>query len=189
MIKTFVMMGLPGAGKGKQTGLLSEKTGFVAFTTSAGLREVVASGSGAGKKIEEAMKTGTLVPDWLAAYFLEKNLLVLKESEGIIFDGGGRREAEAKLFAEICEWLGRDFRVIHLNVTEETAMERLGKRREIESRHDDHPDIIKDRFKHFNEITVPSLNYFRSIGKVIEIDGEPAPEVVFEEIQSKISSL
>ena len=44
MIKTFVLLGLPGSGKGKQAELLSEKTGFPVVTAGSKLRDMAKDG-------------------------------------------------------------------------------------------------------------------------------------------------
>lgn len=189
MINTFVMMGLPGAGKGKQANLLASKMGFAICSSGPELRNVFREGSSVDKKLEALMNSGGVAPSWIASYVFQDALFKLLPEEGIVFDGLGRRETEARLFEEICNWLGREYVVFNLNLSEESALERLNSRRDLEDRKDDEPEVFHNRFKNFQENTQPSIDYFRSIGKLIEIDSEPLPEVVFEEIQSKISNL
>lgn len=182
-------MGLPGSGKGKQAELLSEKTGFPIMSTGGELRDMVKSGSFVGQKIAAVMNSGALMPSWFVQYLFQATLLTAGEGDGIIFEGAGRMELEARLFAEVCEWLGRDFRVLHFNVSEEMATERLRGRQKIEGRQDDDPAVLQARFKNFHEHTDPAIDYFRSIDKVIEINGEPLPDAVFAEVWQKISAL
>ena|SRR3989344_1974067 len=189
MINTIVFMGLPGSGKGKQSELLSAKTGYPICSTGAELRKLAAGGSALGKKVADIMATGGLNPSWLATYVFQKSILELPLDNGVIFEGVGRKKEEAQLFAEICEWLGRDFRIINLVVAEDTSRDRLNKRRDIESRADDHPDVLNERFKNYHASTSPALEYFRSIGKVIDINGEPLPDVVAAEIEEKLSKI
>lgn len=179
-------MGVPGAGKGKQSELLSQKTGFAIYSTGAELRSIAKVGGALGDKIGEVMRSGGLMPAWLASFLFQRSLIFLEPEEGIIYEGVGRKRAEAELFAEVCDWIGRDFRVLHLNVSEDSSRERLGKRHKLEGREDDHPETITRRFEHFHAETVPSLEYFRSIGKVMEIDGEPLPDAVFKEVCEKL---
>ena len=180
-------MGRPGSGKGKQSELLAEKLKCRIFSTGNRVREVAQKDSSLGRKVKEVSESGGLVPSWLASYLFEEAYLALDDKEIIIFEGLGRKESEARLFNEISEWLGRDFVVIYLNVSEKTIFERLNKRLAIEGREDD--KNIQNRFDNFNTQTIPSLNFFRSINKVIEINGEPLPDVVFAEIWQKVSSL
>lgn len=182
-------MGLPGSGKGKQAELLREKTGFNIFSTGRKLREMVEAGGVLGNKIDEVMTTGALMPPWLALYLYQKALLEVGENEGIIFEGVNRYEVEARTFTEICEWLKRDFRIFHIKVSEATIMERLEKRQEIEGRKDDDPVILQNRLKNYRDNTVPAIEYFRSLNKVIDINGEPLPDEVFAEVWRNVSAL
>lgn len=189
MIKTFVLMGLPGSGKGKQAELLSEKTGFPIMSTGGQLREIAKVGDAVGKKVAEVMNSGELMPSWFVQYLFQQVLFVAKENEGLIFEGACRIETEARLFAEVCGWLGRDFRILHIKISETAVAERLRKRQEIEGREDDDVTIFQVRLKNFYEHTAPAIEYFRSINKVIDINGEPLPDVVSTELWQKVSAL
>lgn len=189
MVNTFVFMGRPGSGKGKQSEMLAEKTGFTIYSTGSELRKISKEDSPLGKKIAQEMNSGGLMPAWLATYLFQKTLINSSLETGLIFEGVGRKLEEAKLFPEVCDWVGRDFRILHLNVSDQTARDRLNKRRETESRKDDQPDVLDERFRNFYKDTEPALDYFRSIGKVIEIDGEPLPDIVAAEVWQKISNL
>jgi len=189
MVNTFVFMGLPGSGKGKQATLLSEKTGLPVVSTGETLRQLAKGGKVISGKIAEILNSGKLMPYWFGSYISQQALLEFPEGTGAIFDGVGRTEPEARLFADICDWLGRDFRVLNIKVSEAAVAERLRKRQEIEGRKDDNPLVFQNRLKNFYEHTVPAVEFFRSIDKVIDIDGEPLPDVVFAELWQKVSAL
>lgn len=180
-------MGRPGSGKGKQSELLAKKLNGRIFSSGVRVREIAQENSSLGRKIKAIHDLGDLTPSWFASFLFEEAYLALDDNEVIIFEGLGRKEPEARLFTEISEWLGRDFRVIYLDVSERSVIERLDKRRAIEGRADD--SNIQNRFDNFNTQTIPSINYFRSINKVIDIDGEPLPDVVFAEVWQKVSAL
>ena len=182
-------MGLPGSGKGKQAELLSEKTGFPIISTGGRLREIAKVGNVVGRKMAAIMNAGELVPSWFVQYLFQLALFEAKEDDGIIFEGACRIETEARLFTEVCEWLGRDFRVLHIKVSEAATAERLRKRQEVEGRKDDDAAIFQNRLKNFHEHTAPAIEYFRSINKVIDIDGGPLPDAVFTELWQKVSAL
>ncbi|MDB5254421.1 MAG: adenylate kinase [Parcubacteria group bacterium] len=182
----FVFMGRPGAGKGVQSEFLSKHTGFPIFSTGSEVRRIAAMDTLLGKKIAEVSNAGGLTPFWFASYLFEKSLFELKDNEGQIFEGVGRKVAEAQLFHDINTWIGRDYKVIYLDVSEKNVTDRLEKRRAIGGREDDKGDKLKNRFDHYDAETMPALEYFRSVGKVIEINGEPDPETVFKEVLEKI---
>ncbi len=182
-------MGLPGSGKGKQAELLSEKTSFIIHDSGDEYRKIAAGSDFVASKVRESMNAGDLQPVWFSAFIFQKSLLNLALDDGIIFEGVGRQEPEAHLFAEVCDWLGRDFRVLYFNVSETTVAERLRKRQEIEGRQDDDPAVFQNRLKNFYEHTLPAIEYFRSLNKVIDINGEPLPDAVFVELWQKVSAL
>lgn len=184
MINTFVFTGRPGSGKGTQSELLARKLGCKVFSSGKRLREMAKEASALGRKVGEILDSGNLVPAWLSSFLFEEVILSLKSGETIIIDGAGRREPEARLFAEVCGWLGRDFLVINLNVSEKTVVERLNRRRAIEGRADD--SNIQNRFDSYNLYTVPALDFFYSMGKVVDVDGEPLQDAVFTEVWGKL---
>src|SRR3989344_1814216 len=187
MINTVVFMGRPGSGKDVQSKVLASKLNGKLFSSGDRFRAIAKEDSVLGRKVAGILDSGNLAPYLLASFFVGEIFLSIKGEEVIIFDGIGRQESEAKLFSEICDWFERDFRIINLNLSEQTGVERINNRHKTEGRSDD--DNIQDRFKKYDAHTEPALEYFRSIGKVIDIDGEPLPEVVEKEIQEKLSQL
>jgi adenylate kinase family enzyme len=184
MVNTFVFMGRPGSGKDVQAEFLSNKLGCKVYSIGGRLREIARQDSKFGHKVSETIDSGDLTPVWLASYLFQEVILNLDDNENAVMHGVGRREPEARLFSEVCNWIDRDFIIINLEVSEKTVIERLNKRSKVEKRGDD--DDVQNRFNEFNKHTVPALNFFRSIGKVIDIDGEPVEEVVAAEVWQKI---
>lgn len=172
----YIFMGRPGSGKGTQSELLAKKIGGVVFSTGGKLREIAKQDSLVGRKVKEVIDNGNLMPHWFAAYLFEQAVLELPPDRSIVFEGVGRRLPEAELFESVMKWLGRPYTVIHVDVSEKSITRRLEKRRHVEGRADDHN--IARRLNEFTENTEPSLDYFRSIGRVVEVDGEPAPDIV-----------
>ena len=180
-INTFIFMGCPGAGKGVQSALLSEKLNIPVFSTGNRVREISKQDHNLGKRIRSVQEAGGLTPYWFAS-FLFQEALFANQGKGIIFEGVGRKEPEARLFAEVHEWLNSDFRIFNLVVSRETAFARLVKRGELDGRADDAPDRIPTRLELFEKETLPAIEFFRSIGKVVDIDGEGTPEEVSSQI-------
>ncbi|KKQ83270.1 MAG: adenylate kinase [Parcubacteria group bacterium GW2011_GWB1_38_8] len=180
-------MGRPGSGKGAQSKLLAQKLGCKVFSTGGHMREIAKRDSFFGRKIKEIVDSGGLTPYWFASFVFEEILFSLEGNEKVVFEGIGRKEAEARLFTEISEWLGRDFIVIYLDVSEKTIIERLKKRRLKEGRVDD--NNVQNRLNNYNTDTIHAIDFFRSIGKVIDIDGEPSPDAIANLIWEKLSVL
>lgn len=186
MLNTFVIMGRPGSGKSVQAKLLAEKTGFKLISIGNKYREIATQETLFGKKIKEIMNKGLLGPSWLSMYIFQDVILNTGETEGMIFEGLGRKEEEAKRFNEVMKWLGRDYKVIDVMVSDEEITKRLTLRRDIEFRTDDDPEDIPVRIKEYDEHTLPAINLFKSAEKLIEVNGEQTIEEVFKEIEQKL---
>ncbi len=74
-VKTFVMMGRPGAGKGTQAKLLAEATGFELFSTGKRTRALAQEATFVGRKVKKLADEGHLQPHWLGSFFFEEILL------------------------------------------------------------------------------------------------------------------
>jgi adenylate kinase len=92
-----VLLGAPGAGKGTQAPLLSEKLGVPVLASGDLLRAEVASGSDIGREVDAIMRSGELVPDDLMAALFLARLDRPDAADGAILDGfpRTRRQAEA----------------------------------------------------------------------------------------------
>lgn len=186
-IKTILFMGPTGSGKGTQAKLLAEKMGFKIFSSGDKFRELRQREDDLGVRVRDWYDRGLLMPFWFASFLFEEHLIYLPGGQGVIFEGTARTIKEAKIFEEVATWLGRKYLVICLNINEPEAMKRQLKRAETEHRPDsDTPEKIKVRFAEFDKHTAPAIDYFRSIGKVIDLDGERTIEVIHDDIAARL---
>ncbi len=177
--RTFLFMGRPGCGKDTQGHLLADKIHTTLFSSGGVFREIIKSGTAAGKRLQADLDAGILMPIWFAQYLFEGALMDLKEEDNIVFQGACRKLPEAELFHEIHEWLQRPYTVIYLDISEETMKKRVFHRIEKGSdRADDGDHAIQNRINEFNKWTVPSIEFFKSKGVVVSVDAEPAIEEI-----------
>lgn len=178
-IRTFLMLGRPGSGKGTQGKLLTQKIGGFVYSSGSYLRPLSQQDTFVGKKVNEVMTHGDLLPSWFSIFIFERALLDLEPQDKIVFEGACRRLAEAEAFRETATWLERPFRAIFLNASEDILKERLIKRHTTEGRADDATvAIIENRFKAYKENTEPAVDFFRSEGVLLEVNGEGRVEEV-----------
>lgn len=98
VVGPVILMGAPGAGKGTQAKLISERYGIPQVSTGDLLRDNVARGTELGKKADPVMKSGNLVPDDLMLAMVADRLKQPDARRGFILDGFPRTVGQA-------EWL------------------------------------------------------------------------------------
>ncbi|MEX0652093.1 MAG: nucleoside monophosphate kinase [Candidatus Paceibacterota bacterium] len=187
MNKTFVITGRPGSGKSVQAKVLSEKTGYKIFSPGQRYREIATEDSAFGKKIKETIDSGRLGPHWLSSFLFQEVILNIGETDGIIFEGIGRKEEEARMFNDTVTWLGRPYVVLNIVVDEDAITRRLNLRRETESREDDDPEDIPVRIKEYDMYTKPAIDFFKAEGRCVDINGDQPVEAVHNEIIKKLN--
>jgi adenylate kinase len=187
--KTFVFMGRPGSGKGTQAKLLADALKFDYFATGKILRAMSATDTIIGKKVAETIDNGNLMPHWFASHLVVSKLIETAPNVGIVFDGSNRTMEEAELFFEVTAWIGRIYRVIYLDVPEESIVARINARHSAEGRADDVASAIKNRIHEYDLYTAGALAFHRTQGKVLEINGERPVEEVAADIRAKVEGI
>jgi adenylate kinase len=177
---TYLLMGRPGCGKDTQGKLLAEKLGARLFSSGEKFRELVRSGSAAGKRLKEDLENGMLMPVWYACFLFEGAILDLTADDFIVFQGACRILPEAELFDELHTWLKRPYTVIYIDITEDTMRQRVAHRGE--GRAEDGAHAIQNRITEFNTKTVPSIEFFKSKGTLISVSGEQSIEKVHQDV-------
>ncbi len=187
----LIIFGIQGSGKGTVSKALAEKYHMQIFETGAELRKLAKSDSELGKKIKAIIDAGELVSDEVVMEIVENYLTNEANLEqGIIFDGIPRKEKQAQMLNDLLNKHNREFIAMILKISEETAMERLLKRAELEGRTDDTKEIIHRRIENFHEQTIPAIELYQD--KLITIDGEPSitevRETVFKTLDEYLSN-
>lgn len=186
----LIFFGTPGAGKGTQAELISQKYNLTHLSSGQILRQEIEGGE-LGEKIKAYVDKGILVPNELVIAMMEK---AAKASwirgDGVIFDGYPRNLEQAeslqKFFAESNLELTA---VINLEINEEEAKKRILLRGETSGRSDDNPETISERFRTYHEQTKPLIDYYTVIGKIKTIDGAPDIETVAQNISQIVGEL
>jgi adenylate kinase len=183
----FFFVGRIASGKETQSRQLAEKLGYQIFMTGQRFRDIVASGSILGNRIKADYEKGLLMPSWVANYMFEEFLFNLPPEEGAIFEGSGRDVEQAKVIDEVATWLGRSYTVLNLDVSEEEVVKRSLLRGRDSTDKDE--SVIRMRLQEYNRLTKPAIEYFHSIGKCIDINGEQLPEEVHQEVMKKVNEV
>jgi adenylate kinase len=185
----LIFLGPPGAGKGTQAKLLTEKHGIPQLSTGDMLRAAVAAGTDVGKRAKAVMDAGQLVSDAIVNEIVSDRVDSADCAKGFILDGYPRTVPQAEALDKILASKGLALdAVIELKVDEDALVKRM-ENRVAETiaaggtvRSDDNPEAFKRRLTEYREKTAPLSNYYASTGKLQTIDGMANVDVVTAEI-------
>lgn len=182
----FFFVGRTASGKETQSRMLAEKLGYEIFMTGARFRDIITSGSQLGARIKDDYEKGLLMPSWVADYMFEEFVFNLPPEKGAVFEGSGRDLEQAKVIEEVCAWLGRPYLILNLEVSEEEVIKRSLSRARDKT---DDATVVKTRLAEYARLTKPAIEYFRSIGRCVDINGEQTPEKVHEDVVKAVARL
>lgn len=210
----LIILGPPGAGKGTQAKGVSEKLGIAHIDCGRVVRDEVSGKTEFGRKAEEYMDAGRLVPDELIIGMMLKRIGEPGCDGGYLLDGFPRTLQQARGLDEFLSGKGKrlDY-ILSLAIDEDTAVRRLSSRRycpacgsvfnvltappkmdgicdncagELVQRTDDKPETIIERLKVYEAETAPVKEYYRNAEGYMEFDSSGDPGVVMEEIVTAI---
>jgi adenylate kinase len=122
----IILLGAPGAGKGTQAKRLSETFSIPQISTGDMLRAAVSAGSDLGKKVQQIMESGGLVPDELIIALVKERISAADCRQGFLLDGFPRTIPQAQALQEAQVAIDC---VIELAVADEAIVQRLAGRR------------------------------------------------------------
>jgi adenylate kinase len=167
----LVFLGPPGAGKGTQAALLSERLSIPSISTGLIFREAMQSGSPLGLRVKTIYDSGALVSDDLVLEIVAERLLRTDCENGFLFDGFPRTLHQGETFAKWCDETKKQLQaVIYFHLPEAIFLERLEDRAKKENRSDDTPETRKERVRVYREQTEPLVEFYKNMGILIQID-------------------
>ena len=190
----IIFLGAPGAGKGTQAAMLSEKLGIPTISTGAIIRAAVKSGTEMGLKAKEFIDNGALVPDDVVIGIIKQRLAESDCVRGFILDGFPRTVPQAQALEEMGIELDA---VVSIEISDEEIVKRMSGRRvcatcgatyhvehnpsadgvhcdkcheELSIRSDDKPEVVLSRLALYHETTEPLKDFYakRGILKLVE---------------------
>ena len=184
----LILLGAPGAGKGTQAEIISQKLGIPTISTGNILRAAVKNGTPVGLQAKAYMEAGKLVPDEVIIGIIQERLAEPDCAGGYILDGVPRTIAQA----EALEKAGINFdAVLSLEIADSVIEARMTGRRTchgcgatyhivaapskvegvcdkcggaLEQRKDDQPETVKHRLEVYHQETEPLKDYYQAKG-------------------------
>ena len=193
----IIMLGAPGSGKGTIGTEICDEFNLVHVATGDIFREEMKNQTELGKKAEEYISQGKLVPDEVTVGMVKSKLDKL---ENVLLDGFPRTIDQAKALEEYLKEKGKEITaVIDLEVPDKDIIKRTSSRvicsnkecgasyntvfippkvegicdrcgSALTKRKDDNPETIKERLDVYHKNTEPLINFYKEENKLETID-------------------
>jgi adenylate kinase len=211
--RVLILLGPPGSGKGTQAARLSKELKLPHISTGDLFRENISKNTSLGQKAKTFMDAGKLVPDALVLDMVYDRVAQPDCVNGYILDGFPRTIPQAEALDSHLQ--GVHLKVLNLAVPDEAILKRITGRMTCQQcgniqhtefsppkiagqcdkcggalvqRKDDNPETVKERLRVYHAQTAPLIDYYTKQGKLTEIDGQKAPDEVFQALVKAINS-
>jgi adenylate kinase len=183
----IALFGPPGAGKGTQSKLLIEKYNLTYISTGDILRHEIAEKTALGMQAKSIIEKGGLVSDEIIVQIIENKIDKNPDANGILFDGFPRTVVQAYILEGLLLRLGSTLTcMLSLEVPRDQLMARMLERAKKEGRSDDTKAVIENRFREYDNKTVPVAAFYEEKGKYFPIDGVGAVDDVFNRLTQSV---
>ena len=196
LLMKMIFLGAPGAGKGTQAEIVSEKYSLPAISTGAIIREAIKNQTEMGKAAKSYTESGALVPDEVVIGIIKDRLAMDDCKNGFILDGFPRTVPQAEALDNMGVKIDL---VINIDVPDEKIVERMSGRRvcskcgasyhtiynpsnkgdicekcenELQIRKDDAPEVVLSRLKTYHEQTEPLIEFYSKLGVLETVIGQ-----------------
>ncbi len=208
----IILLGAPGAGKGTQAEVITDRLGIPQISTGNIIREALKSGTELGVKAKSYMEGGALVPDEIVIGMLQERIAKDDCANGFILDGFPRTIAQAEALDSMGVIIDM---VLDIDVADEVITGRLSGRRvcgncgnsyhiefkkpavdgvcdkcqgTLVQRKDDEPATVLERLRVYHEQTEPLKDYYRGTGKLREIPGVGSVEEITARVMAVLEA-
>lgn len=183
----LLIVGPPGAGKGTQASRIAERYEVPAISTGDIFRANIKGGTELGKKVQEVIERGELVPDTLTNEIVADRLAQADAASGFLLDGYPRTVDQVDALDGMLDGNSLDA-VVLLEADTDEVVARLLKRAEVEGRADDTEDVIRHRQDVYAQQTAPLIELFSARGILVTVDGMGGVEEVAARIADGLNA-
>lgn len=213
----LILLGPPGAGKGTQAEVITQKRGLVQLSTGDMLREAVKAGTPIGEEASAIMETGGLVPDEIVIKIVAERLSAFDCANGFILDGFPRTLNQAAALDNLLQAQGKQLdAVIEIKVDDAVVVDRISGRymcadcgasfhdtnhkpkvpgvcdrcgsTEFIRRKDDNAETVRNRLMAYYRETSPLIGYYFAKDKLRSVDGMAPISEVSSQIEAVLAN-
>lgn len=213
----LILLGPPGAGKGTQAEIITQKRGLVQLSTGDMLREAVKDGTPIGEEASAIMETGGLVPDEIVIKIVAERLSASDCANGFILDGFPRTLNQAAALDNLLQAQGKQLdAVIEIKVDDAVLIDRISGRymcadcgasfhdtnhkpkvpgvcdrcgsTEFIRRKDDNAETVRNRLMAYYRETSPLIGYYFAKDKLRSVDGMAPISEVSRQIEAVLAN-
>ena len=192
----MLFLGAPGAGKGTQAEIVSDKYAIPAISTGAIIREAIKNQTEMGIAAKKFTENGALVPDEVVIGIIKERLANDDCKNGFILDGFPRTVPQAEALEEmgvridavlsievddnaivarmggrrICSGCGASYHVEYNPSKIDGVCDKCGK--DLYVRVDDAPETVKKRLETYHEQTEPLKAFYKKRGLLLTVEGQ-----------------
>lgn len=196
----IIFLGAPGAGKGTQSEIVSEKLAIPTISTGNIIRAALKNETAMGLKARSYIEAGDLVPDDVVIGIIQERLAEDDCKNGFILDGFPRTipQAEAldamgikidkvidievpdqKIAARlsgrrVCKNCGNSYHIEYKKPASEGICDACGG--ELVQRADDAPETVLERLSVYHEKTEPLKAYYEKQNRLFTVQGQERVE-------------
>jgi adenylate kinase family enzyme len=183
------VLGGPGSGKGTQCKRLAEELNWATVCVGELLREEAAlrQNEPRGAYLERLLSQGEIVPGHITLELLLERCASLSDKfRGILVDGFPRALDQAEAFERdtgaSCAF------AIYFACSEEILVQRLLERGRTSKRTDDNLETIRRRLQTFQKTSMPVIERYRELGKLVEINANVDVDNVYAQIRQEFAT-
>ncbi len=213
----LILLGPPGAGKGTQAEIITQKRGLVQLSTGDMLREAVKDGTPIGEEASAVMEAGGLVPDEIVIKIVAERLSASDCANGFILDGFPRTLNQAAALDNLLQAQGKQLDVvIEIKVDDAVVVDRISGRymcadcgasfhdtnhkpkvpgvcdrcgsTEFIRRKDDNAETVRNRLMAYYRETSPLIGYYFAKDKLRSVDGMAPISEVSSQIEAVLAN-
>jgi adenylate kinase family enzyme len=184
----IAVVGGPACGKGMACAHVAQELGTVTIAPAELLRNEVKDGTEMGKRVGELLHADAVVPKEFVTELMRKKLDAYSgnaaDEPAYVLDGFPRNLEQALHFESHGTELSK---VIFLRASDDVLLKRM-EQRSTDNGHEDEASAAQreGKLRDFKRATVPVIEYYKALGKLVVVDADQAPERVLALVENVV---